>query len=241
MNSDANRFKPPVFNHPIIVIVGGYGSGKSEIAVNLARYLATSQADPVTIADLDIVNPYFRSREAARELEKHGIRSLIPPGEQSQADLPIIIPQIKGAVKDTDGYLILDVGGDDVGARVLHSLYDAFRKNSYELLLVLNASRPFTATLEGTLTMIKAIAESSGLAFTGIISNTHLMEHTSPDTVMSGIAMAKQVSEKTGLPVKLVCATRDVVDGLDADRIHLPLLPLDRSLLKPWERRTSAR
>jgi MinD-like ATPase involved in chromosome partitioning or flagellar assembly len=239
MTTEKQQFPSPTFDKKILVIVGGYGSGKSEVSVNLARHLADAQSEPVTIADVDIINPYFRSREATRELEGLGIRCLVPPGDQTQADLPIIIPEIKGAIKDNDGYLILDVGGDDLGARVLASLSDAFQANTYELLLVLNANRPFTSTAEGTIKVIEEISQSAHLSFTGIVSNTHLMEHTTPDEVTAGVELANEVSGRTGIPVKFVSATEDVVAQLNGNVTTLPVLALDRTLLKPWERRKS--
>ncbi|MHC4501643.1 MAG: hypothetical protein ACYS21_21355, partial [Planctomycetota bacterium] len=95
---DMHKFKPPAFSKRLITIVGGFGSGKSEVAVNLVRHLCSNSTEPVTIADLDIKNPYFRSREAAAELVELGVKSLVPPGDQASADLPIIIPEIKGAM-----------------------------------------------------------------------------------------------------------------------------------------------
>ena len=224
-----------------IVIVGGYGSGKSEVAVNLARQLAKKGTKPVAIADLDIVNPYFRSRQAAEELARLGVKSLVPPGAQVHADLPIIIPDIKGAIErnvDSESYLILDVGGDDVGARVLSSLADGFTPGKYELLLVLNGNRPFTADVAGACQVMEEIEASSRLKFTGIISNTHLMDDTTEETVTTGVALAKKVREKTGLPVVFFSATADVIEQMDLRKIDLPVLRLNRSLLKPWERRS---
>src|SRR5512138_981124 len=124
------------FQHNLIIIVGGYGSGKSEVSVNLARQLAATQSESVALADLDIVNPYFRSREAAEKLAAFGVRSLVPPGTQVYADLPVVIPDIKREIENRQGRLILDVGGDDVGARVLSSLTESITPLSYEMLFV---------------------------------------------------------------------------------------------------------
>ncbi len=106
------HFAAPSFTRRIIIIVGAFGSGKSEVAVNLARYLATSSRETVSIADLDIINPYFRSREAAEALAKYGVRSIIPGGALKDADLPVIVPEIKGAIQSNAGYLILDEGNE---------------------------------------------------------------------------------------------------------------------------------
>lgn len=230
-------FPTPTFSKRVIVIVGGYGSGKSEVSVNLARLLAQTGSGEVSLADLDIVNPYFRSREAAAELEAFGVRSLIPPGEQTHSELPIIIPEIRAALEQKFGTLILDVGGDDVGARVLSSLADAFRPGEYEMLLVLNERRPFTADVPGALKMLTDIESSSRLRFTGIISNTHLMANTTTETVRAGLALARTVSERTGLPVRFLSIMNDLAEQFPRGEIDLPVLVLDRALIKPWERK----
>ena len=237
MTDSSPTYRYPTFAKDTIVICGGYGSGKSEISVNLASMFARTDSRPVLIADLDIINPYFRSREAVRELEAIGVRSLLPPGDQVYADLPIVIPQIKGAIEDHEGKLVLDVGGDDQGARVLSSLSDAFSPHNHELLLVLNGNRPFTADVAGARKIMNEIEAASRLRFTGIIANTHLIEHTTVEIVMDGLALAQDVSKATGLPVVFVSATRDVAEKLDLRRIDIPVLPLDRSLLKPWEKK----
>lgn len=232
------RPKPALtFRKGIIGIVGGYGSGKSEVAVNLSRHLAATGDKPVAIADLDIVNPYFRSREAAKQLEALGIRPLVPPGEHALADLPIIIPEIKGAIQANEGTLVLDVGGDDAGSRVLSSLANAFKQESYDFLLVLNANRPFTSTVETTMETMRRIEVSSRLTFTGIISNTHLMDETTPEVVLDGLRLAEEVSQKTSLPIVFVSAIGPVLKKLTSRLGDYPVLQLDRSLVKPWEKR----
>lgn len=234
------KFQSPVLSKDIIIIVGSYGSGKSEIAVNLARFFAShlpSSEKPIAIADLDIVNPYFRSREAASVLEKLGIRAINPKGGQFYADIPIILPEIKGAIEHNEGILILDVGGDDVGAKVLSSLNNAFIHDTYELLLVLNANRPFTSDMEGCLKMIKNIETASRLKVTGIISNTHLMENTTPEIIMKGLELSQAVSKNTKLPLSFLSATAHDLKKIDINSIDIPVLPLNRLLLKPWEKK----
>ncbi|UCD63490.1 MAG: cobalamin biosynthesis protein CbiA [Candidatus Zixiibacteriota bacterium] len=232
-------FQPPTISRGIIVVVGGYGSGKSEVSVNLARHLVTShpESGPVAIADLDIVNPYFRSREASAALEKLGINTINPKGDQYYSELPIIMPEIKARIQESEGYVILDVGGDDVGARVLSSLADGFAGLDYQMLLVLNANRPFTADLKGSLKVIAEIEAASRLKFTGLVSNTHLMDDTRPETVIDGLKLARAVSRETKLPVVFLSATLDVLEKLDVEEIDVPVLELNRALLKPWEKR----
>ena len=233
-------FRPPVISSDIIIIVGGYGSGKSEVSVNLARHLVGGQHGaklPITIADLDIVNPYFRSREATEELEALGVKAIHPKGDQRHADLPIILPEIKSELLKREGTMVLDVGGDDVGARVLSSLADAFTPGEYELLFVVNANRPFTSTVEGCLKTMDEIERSSRLKFTGLIANTHLLENTDEATILGGLRLAREVSERTKLPVSFLSALGDVLEKINTRKIDVPVLPLTRSLLKPWEKK----
>ncbi len=237
MVRSAKQFPAPSFTKSILIIVGGYGSGKSEVAVNLARHLAKSQSEPVSIADLDIINPYFRSREVDEQLEALGITSLNPRGGYRYADLPIILPEIKGAIEQHKGKLVLDIGGDDVGARILSSLVDSFDPDGYELLLVLNANRPFTRDADSCLKLIGDIETASRLKFTGLVSNTHLLNDTTVRIVLSGLGLAYQLCERTGLPVVFMSATGEVLEGIDPESLDVPVLKLDRSLLKPWERR----
>ena len=236
----AAEFSSPEFTKNIIVIVGGFGSGKSEIAVNLARFLKKAGDVPVAIADLDIVNPYFRSREAATALAALGVKSIVPEGAYATADLPIILPEIKTAIQRAEGKLILDVGGDDTGARVLSSLADAFVPGGYDMLFTLNAFRPFTADLEGALKIMGEIEAAGSLKFTGLISNSHLIEQTTVAEVLHGVDLARQVSKQTGLPVCFISAVESVLKQLDRRQVPYPVLVIDRSLLKPWERSTSA-
>ena len=224
------------FSKKIIIIVGGYGSGKSEVAVNLACYLKANQDHNIAIADLDIINPYFRSREAIKALTELGIKSIAPEGGQFYADLPIVLPEIKGAIeKNNDDLLILDVGGDDTGSRGLSSLSDAFVKVEYEMLLVLNARRPFTSNLEESLKMIKNIEISSRLKFTGLISNTHLMENTTKEIIMEGVTLARVVSKELNLPLLFVSGLKNILEAIDRTKLNEAILPLERQLLKPWE------
>jgi len=224
-----------------VFIVGNYGSGKTEVAVNLALALR-ARGVAVRLADLDIVNPYFRSREARALLEAHGVGVVVPPGAQSFADLPIVVPEIRGMLqpKPGDGLALFDVGGDDVGARMLSSFHDHLPEGGYELWQVLNSRRPFTDSLEGCLRMRASIEEASRLRVTGLISNAHLVTETTPEVIAEGLALARQVAEASGLPLRFFTAMGELaadprVRGLDG-----PLLRLERRMLPPWLRPAGA-
>ena len=235
VSSPVKEHNLPRFDKQLLIIVGSYGSGKTEVAVNLSRYLANTTRGRVAIADLDIVNPYFRSREANQALEALGVRCINPTGGEFYADLPIILPEIKGAIESREELLVLDVGGDDAGARVLASLGKSFEAGAYEMMMVLNGNRPFTSDIAGCLKMIAEIEESSRLKFTGIISNTHLLDETTAKTLLNGLELAQQVGERTGLPVKFLAGLKAIVDLPELVDVGLPVLPLERLLLKPWE------
>ena len=219
----------------LVMIVGNYGSGKTEVSVNLAIALAGDGAR-VQLADLDIVNPYFRSREARERLERHGIRVVVPPGDQAFADLPIILPEIAGMLHPPEGVVsVFDVGGDDVGAKALAAFRPTIGDGPYELWQVINSKRPFTHTLDGCLVMKQAIEEASRLEVTGLLVNSHLIHDTDPAAVLEGWDLARAVSERTGLPIRCVAVMRDVADAPELARIDAPRLVLTRTMLPPWQ------
>lgn len=226
----------PSFARPIIVIVGGFGSGKTEISVNLAKFLEKSEKTEVTIVDLDLVNPYFRTREAIKEMEKHGIHALVPLGGQFYADLPILLPEIKGAIERSDGRLILDVGGDAQGSRALGSLSEEFIPGRYDMFMVLNSRRPLTETVAGCIKTMARIEASSRLKFTGLISNSHMIEETDEAVIREGYELSLAVGRETGLPLTFVSAKSEIIARLDQSQYDCPFLPLSRLMLKPWER-----
>lgn len=219
-----------------VIIVGNYGSGKTEVAVNLARHLAENGQKGIKLVDLDIVNPYFRSREAKESLKPYGIEVISPEEDEHYAELPIISPKIKAEIEMGKSTVILDVGGDDVGARVLSSLNDVIREKKYELLIVLNINRPFTEDIKGCLKMMDEIEASSKLKITGVISNTHFIEETTPETVSVGYKVVLEVGKKKNIPVKFIAVSSSIVEKLDAKGFSCPILPIDRMMLKPWEK-----
>jgi hypothetical protein len=230
----------PSLTKRITLLVGGFGSGKTEVAVNLVKYLASIETAPTTIVDLDLVNPYFRSREAIGEMEALGIRVITPRGGQFFADLPILLPEIKGAIEHGDGRLVVDVGGDAQGTRALGSLSGTFPAGGYEMLMVLNSRRPLTADAAGCLKTMRRIEASAKLSFTGLVSNSHMIDETTPEVLLEGYRLAMEVHGQTGLPVVFVSAKKEVLEQMDTSVFACPVLPLTRSMLKPWERKADA-
>jgi len=218
----------------ITAIVGAFGSGKTEIAVNYALLLA-ARGEKVKLADLDIVNPYFRSREVKQELEAQGIEVVVPTGGDFYADLPIIVPQIRGMIRDGRSRAILDIGGDDLGARVLSSFYDVFRDGDYALLMVLNGNRPFTKDIDGCLDMIGKIQDASRLRVTGLVANTHLMAETTVGNLARGCDLVNAVSAQTGIPVAFAAVETRFSQHIAAAQLGCPVLLIERRMLPPWQ------
>jgi len=217
----------------VAIVTGNYGSGKTEVSVNWVLHLARAGVPDLAIADLDIVNPYFRCREAAELMSAAGVRVIVPPGEQLHAELPILVPEIKGMLQRPDGTALLDVGGDDVGARVLASFAGSF--GAHEMLQVVNANRPFTDTVDGARRIADEIEASSRLRITGIVSNAHLQDETTLDTILKGAELARMVARARRVPLRFVTAPRELA-GRVAAEIPEPVLPIDRRMLPPWKR-----
>ena len=238
MNDPAD-VRYPVISKRVVVVVGGFGSGKTEISVNLAKHFVVNGQSHVTIVDLDLVNPYFRSREAKAEMEALGIRAIVPEGGNFYADLPILLPEIKGAIEKSEGKVILDVGGDAQGTRALGSLSGAFDERDYEMLMVLNSRRPQTADVGRAIQTIERIEQSARLKFTGLVANSHMLEETDLEVVKEGYDLSREVGRVRGWPLVFISIKSDVLNRIDASVFDCPILPLTRSMLKPWEHKKS--
>jgi len=217
----------------ITLFTGTYGSGKSETAVSYSHHLL-DLGYAVKILDLDVVNPYFRCREAAEELEKRGAVVVAPKGANFFADLPIVLPEIRGSFGDDRTAVVGDLGGDDVGARVLGSLADVVDAEQTELFYVINRNRPFTSTVEGCRKILAQVEAASRLTVDGLVSNTHLMDETTPEQILEGYRLTCEVSRATGIPVSLVTIETRLAGQVDPALFDCPLLPLRRALLPPW-------
>jgi hypothetical protein len=222
-----------VFGQRVTAIVGHFGSGKTEIAVNGALQLA-AEGTPVALVDLDVVKPYFRSRAARETLAARGVDLVVPAGDNIFADLPIIVPQIRTLLRDARRRVLLDVGGDDTGARALGSLADAVPRQETDHLLVLNFRRPFTETVAAAVTMIREIEAAARLPVTGVISNTHLMGETTAEIVTDGYRMAAETAAAVGVPVVAVVVEEALAAELGADAFASPVFPLRRLLQPPF-------
>jgi hypothetical protein len=219
----------------IVIIVGNYGSGKTEVSINLAVYQRRSGSE-VKIADLDLVNPYVRTREARKPLSKLGIEVVVPNEKYLQADLPILSPAIAGLIRRPSQLTIIDAGGNDVGATVLAALADSFGKQHVQMLQVVNPFRPFTDTIENCLKMRDEIERASKMTINGVIGNANLIDETSSDDIYNGYDFMKALSEKSRLALKFITAPIELLPELDVSRFSCPVLPIERQLVPPWKK-----
>ncbi len=219
----------------IVVIVGNYGSGKTEVSINLAVNKKRAGVD-VKIADLDLVNPYFRTREARSQLSEIGIGVALPPEEYLQADLPILSPVVAGLIKNPVELTIIDAGGDDAGATVLATLADAFNGKSVHMLQVVNPLRPFTGTVKGCLKMRNEIETASKMTINGIIGNSNLIDETRPEDIYSGYEFVKLLSQESGLALKFITVPSNLMTEIDVSRFSCPVLQIKRQLVPPWKK-----
>ena len=190
----------------ITLFAGHYGSGKTNIALNYALWLRR-QGLKVTVADLDIVNPYFRTKDGADILSDNGIRLISSDYANSNVDLPALPGEAYALVDDRSTHAVVDVGGDDRGALALGRYVPAIgEENDYEMLFVVNRARPLTRTAADTVQVLREIEAACALPFTAVVNNTNLGPATTAETVLASAEYAAEVGAMTGLPVKMTCA-----------------------------------
>ena len=186
----------------ITLLCGHYGSGKTNVAVNMA-YDLKKQYEKVVIADLDIVNPYFRTKDSSGEFEDLGIRLICSEYAGSNVDIPAMPQQIYSLTDDRQQRAIIDVGGDDRGALALGRIAPSIlEENDYEMLFVINCYRPLTRDAESTIEVMKEIEDAAKIKFTAIVNNSNLGEETTVQDVLKSAEYANEVSRLTGLPIK---------------------------------------
>lgn len=198
----------------LTLFCGHYGSGKTNIALNYALHLRQG-GEAVTVADLDIVNPYFRTKDSRAELERAGIRLICSDYANTNLDIPALPPELYAITDDRSRRVVLDIGGDDRGALVLGRLTPAIlAENSYEMLLVINHYRPLTPDAPSTIEVMREIEQAGGIRFTGLVNNSNLGEETTPGTVLASLPYAQAVSEAAGLPVVMTTVKKNLFEAL---------------------------
>ncbi len=202
-----------MFDKKIIIISGHYGTGKTNVSVNLALKLK-EKYDDISITDLDTVNPYFRTADNAKYLESKGIRTILPKYANSNVDIPSL-PESLFSIFDSEGKAIVDVGGDDDGAAPLGFMRKRIEAAGYEMYCVCNFCRPQTSTPEETAELMCAIERMSGLKFTGLINNTNLSYETTPEIIMDSIPKMAELEKITGLKTIFTSVSESLSPALD--------------------------
>ena len=217
----------------IRIIIGHYGSGKTEFAVNYAVKLAQDKDKKVALADLDVVNPYFRSREKTEELKELGIRVIGSSVNAPAIDVPAISAAVVTPMQDKSFEAILDVGGDPAGARALGRYKGYFKEGEYDMFFVLNTNRAETQTVGKSIEYLRRIEHVAGAKVTGIINSTHLLKETTVEDILEGQKIVDKVSKVTNIPVKYVVALEHIAKDLPKD-INGEIFPIKMYMREDW-------
>ncbi len=208
----------------VTLLCGHYGSGKTNVALNMA-YEISKDYNEVAIADLDIVNPYFRTKDSAEELAKRGIKLIVSEYAGTNVDIPALPAEMYSLTDNKNIKAVIDVGGDDRGALALGRISPSIKEeNDYEMLLVINKFRPLTPDAESTVEVMREIELAGGLGFTGIVNNSNLGELTTAQDVLNSVEYANDVAKLTGLPIKCTTVKQELYTELEGKIENL--LPL---------------
>lgn len=215
----------------ITLFAGHYGSGKTNIAVNYALHLKSLGKD-VVIADLDIVNPYFRTRDSLEDFNNAGIKLISSEFASSNVDLPALPQEVYSILDNPSEYAIMDIGGDDRGAYALGRYADAIKaENNYEMIFVFNKYRPLTPTAEDAAEIMGEIENACHIKFTAIANNSNLGGLTTAEDVLASVSETEKLSEITGLPVIMTAVTNELVNNLNGKIQNLFPLTLQKKIV----------
>ena len=220
-------------NPEFYIFAGHFGSGKTEVALNFA-YKKADEGKKVTIIDLDIVNPYFRTADAKSVLEKKGINLIASEFARSNLDMPTVAPEVMSAFYRQDGVVIFDVGGDEDGAFALGQYNRFFQKLKYEMYLVVNTKRPMTQHAEELVDMARVIEEASRLKFTGIINNTNLGAMTDENTLLSDYDEILKLEKASGIPIVMQSGLERALSKLPEEMKDMAFA-MDIMINMPWQ------
>ncbi len=215
----------------ITLLAGHYGSGKTNIAVNLAFELK-KEHENVAIADIDIVNPYFRTKDSEKELSEKGIKLICSEYANSNVDIPALPQEIYSIIDDKTMVSVVDIGGDDRGAYALGRYAQSIvEEGNFEMLFVINKFRPLTPDAESTVEIMREIEIAGKIPFTGIVNNSNLGEETSADDVLSSVEYADMISKAAGIPVVLTTVKESLFEQLESKIPNLFGLKLQKKII----------
>ncbi len=217
----------------LIVVTGHYGCGKTNFSINLA-FKYVKEGRKVTLVDMDLVNPYFRTSDYRDILEQHGIEVIAPVFGHTNLDLPSL-PAAMYSIFENKDVVIVDVGGDDVGSTVLGRFRNRFVEKDYDMLYVVNKYRNLTSTPEEAVEILGEIEAVSGMKATAVVNNSHLMDETNEAMLLAGDEFAKEVSKLTGLEVWCNTVEKTLIESGAADvSKHEPAFIIDRHVKVIW-------
>ncbi len=215
----------------ITILAGHYGSGKTNIAVNLALKMKKDGFDTV-IADLDIVNPYFRTKDSLERLTEAGIKLISSEYANSNVDIPAIPQEMYSVIDDKENYYIIDLGGDDRGAYAMGRYADAIKEEgSYEMLFVFNKYRPLTPDADSALEVMREIEAASGVKFTAIVNNSNIGTLTDKNAVLASCAECGRLSVASGLPVRFTAVNEVLYDEVKEELTDVFPLVLQKKII----------
>ena len=217
----------------ITIFAGHYGSGKTNVAVNYALCLS-KEGKKVSLSDLDIVNPYFRSKDSEKILNDAGIRFISSEYANSNVDMPALPADAYSVTADKERFAVVDVGGDDRGALALgRYVPDILAENDYEMLFVINKYRPLTRDAKSAVEVMREIEDAAKMRFTAIVNNSNISELTKAQDVLSSVSYANEVAQMTGLPVRMTSVHFDLEKEL-AGKIE-NLFPIKLYIRQTWK------
>ena len=215
------------------IIIGAYGSGKSEISVNLALNMRkNSPEDKVLLADLDIVNPFYRSADASKILEENNIRLISPMYANSNVDAPVLSGEVYVIFDDESYSGVFDIGGEDMGATILGSMKTRLDNTDADLLMAINTRRPFTSTADEIIIMASELQGASKMKITGFINNTNVLEDTTPEDVFEGEKIIKEVEKRTGIPLVMTSVMESLMTEEELKKIEAPEVMMMQRTIK---------
>lgn len=220
----------------ITIHIGHYGSGKTELSLNLMKKLL-EQGEKATLVDLDIVNPYFRSGEHKKMLENLGAKVIRPNFEETNVDVPSLPPDVLTAFVDKTSKVVLDVGGDPSGATALGRYHNDIEEDDYVVKCVVNTMRPFTKTADEIVEMVKGLERAGKLKIDMLINNTNIARETTADMLVESQPIVEEAAKMLGIYVEQIGAMQNIIDELPKDfyeKYKDMITPVELFMRKDW-------